>query len=166
MAAEQLARAREIVRRAGTAAIAAHLALTEAFCALCRGDLAAAARLLEARLAADGGVGALGEALGVAPLLVEAWTGLSRVAEAARRAEDELRATGRTARPRRPLPEEPLTAQETRIAGLGAQGHSNAEIAAALFLGTKTVEHHLSGVYRKRGLRSRIGLARPRPPGP
>ena len=83
----------------------------------------------------------------------------------ARQAEDELRATGRTARPRRPLTDEPLTAQETRIAVLAAQGYSNAEIAAALFLSPKTVEHHLSSVYRKRGLRSRVGLARLFPPG-
>ena len=40
-----------------------------------------------------------------------------------------------------------------------AQGLSNREIAAALFLSPKTVEHHLSSVYRKRGLRSRVQLA-------
>jgi hypothetical protein len=36
---------------------------------------------------------------------------------------------------------------------------SNKEIAAALFLSPKTVEHHLSSVYRKRGFRSRAELA-------
>ena len=77
----------------------------------------------------------------------------------ARRAEDELRATGRTARPRRPLLEEPLTPQETRIAALAAEGMANREIAGALFLSPKTVEHHLTTVYRKRGLRSRAQLA-------
>ena len=77
----------------------------------------------------------------------------------ATRAEDELRATGRTARPRRPLPEEPLTPQETRIAALAADGMANREIAGALFLSPKTVEHHLTTVYRKRGLRSRAQLA-------
>jgi hypothetical protein len=50
-----------------------------------------AARLLEERLAADGGVGALGEPLGVAPLLVEAWTGLGRQAEAAALAGEHAR---------------------------------------------------------------------------
>ena len=40
-----------------------------------------------------------------------------------------------------------------------AQGLSNREIAAALFLSPKTVEHHLSTVYRKKGLRSRVQLA-------
>ena len=74
-------------------------------------------------------------------------------------AETELRATGQTARPRRPLAEEPLTSQETRVAMSAAQGMSNREIAAALFLSPKTVEHHLSSVYRKRGLRSRVQLA-------
>ena len=78
----------------------------------------------------------------------------------AQRAEAELRATGLSARPRRPLPVEPLTPQETRIAGLAAQGLSNRDIAAAVVLSPKTVEHHLSRVYRKRGLRSRTQLAR------
>ena len=77
----------------------------------------------------------------------------------AQRAETELRATGRTARPRRLLAEEPLTSQETRVAVLAAQGLSNREIAAMLFLSPKTVEHHLSSVYRKRG------PAFPRPAG-
>ena len=40
-----------------------------------------------------------------------------------------------------------------------AKGLSNKEIAAALFLSPKTVEHHLSSVYRKRGFRSRAELA-------
>ena len=83
----------------------------------------------------------------------------------ARRAGEELRATGRTARPRRPLPEKPLTPQETRIAVPAGRGASNREIAAELFLSPKTVEHHLSSVYRKRGLRSRVQLARLLPPG-
>jgi DNA-binding CsgD family transcriptional regulator len=77
----------------------------------------------------------------------------------AHRAEEELRATGRTARPRAVLLEEPLTPQETRIAALAAEGLSNRDIAAALFLSPKTIEHHLSTVYRKRGLRSRAQLA-------
>jgi DNA-binding NarL/FixJ family response regulator len=83
----------------------------------------------------------------------------------ARRAEEELRATGRSARPRRPLLEEPLTPQEIRIATLAAEGLPNREIGAALFLSPKTVEHHLSTVYRKRGLRSRAQLARLFTPG-
>ena len=54
---------------------------------------------------------------------------------------------------------EPLTAQETRVALMVAQGLPNREVAAALFLSPKTVEHHLSNIFRKRGLRSRTELA-------
>ena len=39
-----LARARELTDRAGTSSVAAHQALTSAFCALCRGDAADAVR--------------------------------------------------------------------------------------------------------------------------
>ena len=51
-----------------------------------------------------------------------------------------------------------LTETETRVAELAAAGHSNKEIAAALFMGVSTVEAHLSHVYRKLGIRSRAGL--------
>jgi DNA-binding NarL/FixJ family response regulator len=77
----------------------------------------------------------------------------------AQRAADELAATGATARPRRPLASEPLTSQETRVALLVARGLPNREIAAALFLSPKTVEHHLASVFRKRGFRSRTEVA-------
>jgi DNA-binding NarL/FixJ family response regulator len=249
-----LERARVLTDRAGTTSVHAHQAITAAFCALCRGDLAETAALLETRIAADGGVGSMGEPLGVAPTLVEAYLGLGRVADAAalaeryaavtppsppataalvarcraltiadkeaaaeafqaalaahaqamtafeaartrllygarlrragqrvaarqqlraaldafvamdltawaQRAADELAATGATARPRRPLAAEPLTSQETRVALLVARGLSNREVAAALFLSPKTVEHHLASVFRKRGFRSRTELA-------
>lgn len=78
-----LDRARALTDRAGTTSVAAHQAITAAFCALCRGDLVQTAELLEARIAADGGVGPLGEPLGVAPDLVEAYVGLGRADEAA-----------------------------------------------------------------------------------
>jgi DNA-binding NarL/FixJ family response regulator len=78
----------------------------------------------------------------------------------ARRAREELAATGATARRRGPEPDEPLTSQETRVALLVAQGMSNREVAAALFLSPKTVERHLGSVFRKRGFRSRVDLAR------
>lgn len=253
-AQEALATARELVVRAGTETVAAHLALTDAYCALCRGDLEGIVDLLEARLDVDDGRGAMGEPLGVAPPLIEAYAGLRRIEDAVtlteryvaanpnpkpahaalaarcraltatdddamasfeaalaahadaldtfemertrlllgtrlrrasrridarkhlRHARDqfdawglthwtnlathELRATGETARPRRPMPTEPLTSQETRIANLVAQGLSNREVAAALFLSPKTVEYHLTSVYRKRGWRSRTELTR------
>jgi DNA-binding CsgD family transcriptional regulator len=47
-----------------------------------------------------------------------------------------------------------------QIARLVAAGASNREVAATLFLSTKTVEHHLSAAYRKAGVRSRTQLAR------
>lgn len=254
-AERSLARARALTDRAGTTTHAAHQAITAAFCALCRGDLSGVVTLLEARVAADGGIGASGEPLGVAPMLVEAYLGLGRAddarllatrfaeatppgspalsvalsmrcealtvaeeatAEAAvaaalaahaeggdpfetartrllyggrlRRAghriaarqhltaaretfagmdlthwvgvaERELAATGATARRQPTTGTEPLTSQETRVAILAAQGMSNKEIGAALFLSPKTVERHLGSVFRKRGFRSRTELA-------
>jgi DNA-binding CsgD family transcriptional regulator len=55
---------------------------------------------------------------------------------------------------------EGLTAAERRVAALVAEGHTNREVAAALFLGERTVETHLSHVYAKLGVRSRVELAR------
>ncbi len=81
-AERSLARARELTDRAGTTAHAAHQAITAAFCALCRGDLNEVVALLEARVFADGGIGASGEPLGVAPMLVEAYLGLGRTDDA------------------------------------------------------------------------------------
>ena len=249
-----LARARSLVDRAEVAGVAAHHGLTVAFCALCRGDLEEVVGVLEARVAADGGVGSMGEPFGVAPLLVEAYAGLGRDDEATelaarfaaatspsapartlalvrrcqglaaaqvedaaaayesalaahaasgdefetartrllfgsrlrrdgrrsaarehlRRAQDsfsrmdlthwaeqaahELAATGATAR-KRGAPDQPLTSQETRVALLVAEGKSNKEVAAALFLSPKTVEHHVGSIFRKRGFKSRSELA-------
>ena len=68
------------------------------------------------------------------------------------RTRDELaRIGGRVAQQR-------LTASEWRVAELAAEGRSNKEIAAALFVTAHTVETHLSSVYRKLGIRSRAGL--------
>ncbi len=75
------------------------------------------------------------------------------------RAAHELAGTGERTRSR-DATREPLTSQETRVALLVAQGLKNREVAAALFLSPKTVEHHLGAVLRKRGLRSRTELAR------
>jgi DNA-binding CsgD family transcriptional regulator len=57
-------------------------------------------------------------------------------------------------------PPDELTETETQIARLAAQGLSNPEIAAALFVSRKTVEANLSKAYRKLGVRSRVELAR------
>ena len=53
-----------------------------------------------------------------------------------------------------------LTAAERRVAALAAEGRTNREVAATLFLGERTVETHLSHVYAKLGVRSRAELAR------
>jgi DNA-binding CsgD family transcriptional regulator len=52
-----------------------------------------------------------------------------------------------------------LTATELQIAELVAEGRSNKEVAAALFVSVKTVEANLSRVYAKLGIRSRAALA-------
>ena len=51
-----------------------------------------------------------------------------------------------------------LTPQEAEIAALIADGASNREAAAELFLSPKTVEYHLTRVYRKLGIRTRSEL--------
>jgi DNA-binding CsgD family transcriptional regulator len=56
--------------------------------------------------------------------------------------------------------EEGLTAAERRVAALAAEGRTNREVAAELFLSQRTVETHLSHVYAKLGIRSRTELAR------
>ncbi|MGY1808266.1 AAA family ATPase [Blastococcus sp. SYSU D00669] len=254
-AAEALARARELEERAGVLDGAVQLHLADAFTALCRGDLARVAAVLEERIAADGGRLMRGEyELAVAPDLAEAYLGLGRRDDAAalaarhaalhrdspvpgiradverlagllatddaaadaaferahealaaaadpfaaartrllhgarlrragrrvearaqldraveafdgmgldgwtRRARGELAATGLRAR-RGPAAGEELTSQETRVALLVAQGLANKEVAAALFLSPKTVEHHVTSILRKRGLRSRAAVA-------
>ncbi len=53
-----------------------------------------------------------------------------------------------------------LTPTEHRIAGLVAEGMTNREVAATLFVTPKTVESALTRVYRKLGVRSRTELAR------
>jgi DNA-binding CsgD family transcriptional regulator len=52
-----------------------------------------------------------------------------------------------------------LTDAERRIAELVAEGRSNKEVAAALFVSVKTVEVTLTRVYRKLGVHSRAELA-------
>jgi DNA-binding CsgD family transcriptional regulator len=76
------------------------------------------------------------------------------------RASAELRATGERARRRAPDTADQLTAQELQVAQLIAEGATNREAAAALFVTPKTIETHLSHVYRKVGVRSRVELSR------
>ena len=55
---------------------------------------------------------------------------------------------------------ESLTPSERRIAVTAAEGASNAEIAQALFVTVKTVEMHLTHIYRKLDISGRSELAR------
>ncbi|HSE80911.1 MAG TPA: AAA family ATPase [Gaiellaceae bacterium] len=78
----------------------------------------------------------------------------------AERARVELRASGETARKRDPSTADQLTPQELQIARLVAEGLSNKEVAAQLFLSPRTIEHHLRHVFAKLGIKSRTQLAR------
>jgi DNA-binding CsgD family transcriptional regulator len=78
----------------------------------------------------------------------------------AERAREELRASGETVRKRDPALVDELTPRELEIALQVADGGTNKEVAARLFLSPKTVELHLGRVYRKLGIRSRTELAR------
>ncbi|MFF7888777.1 ATP-binding protein [Streptomyces sp. NPDC020794] len=84
--------------------------------------------------------------------------GASAFAERARR---ELLATGETVRPR-PIDvddlREALTAQERQVARLAADGLTNSEIGAELFISPRTVEWHLGKVFTKLDVKSRNKL--------
>jgi DNA-binding CsgD family transcriptional regulator len=55
---------------------------------------------------------------------------------------------------------EGLTPAERRVADLVAEGRTNRQVAATLFLSERTVATHLSHIYAKLGVRSRTELAR------
>ncbi len=76
----------------------------------------------------------------------------------AERARRELLATGETVRKRTVETRDDLTAQEAEVARLAADGQTNPEIGAALFLSPRTVEWHLRKVFRKLRVSSRREL--------
>jgi DNA-binding CsgD family transcriptional regulator/tetratricopeptide (TPR) repeat protein len=78
----------------------------------------------------------------------------------AERAAAELRATGETIRSSDEARSDELTPQELEIARLVGGGATNREAATALYLSPKTIEAHLSRIYRKLRVRSRTELAR------
>ena len=76
----------------------------------------------------------------------------------ARRAYDELTATGEKVRHWTPIGVESLTPSERRVAEMAANGMTNRQIAQSLFLTVKTIETHLAATYDKLGIRSRQRL--------
>jgi DNA-binding CsgD family transcriptional regulator len=73
-------------------------------------------------------------------------------------ARAELRASGATLRRGPAQHGEQLTPQELQIALHVADGKTNRQVAASLFLSPRTIELHLTRVYRKLGLHSRAEL--------
>jgi DNA-binding CsgD family transcriptional regulator len=89
---------------------------------------------------------------------LEAFTGMG-VEGFARRAERELLATGERVHTRAMGARDQLTPQEAQISRLVAEGQTNREIAAQLFISPSTVEYHLRKVFRKLAVKSRTQLA-------
>jgi len=76
------------------------------------------------------------------------------------RANQELRASGETARKRNPSTLVKLTPTELQIAQLVSSGLSNKEVAAQCWISPRTVAFHLRNVFTKAGVTSRGELAR------
>jgi DNA-binding CsgD family transcriptional regulator len=136
------------------------------------GDVASAVELLEQALAQHQLAGdPFGRARTLLALGVVRRRGRQKRAardtiEAALAGFEELGAAGWAAKARAELGrisgrrrDEGLTPAEQRVAALVAEGRTNREVAAALFLGERTVESHLTQVYSKLGVRSRTELA-------
>ncbi|WP_243709510.1 LuxR family transcriptional regulator [Micromonospora sp. 15K316] len=87
-------------------------------------------------------------------LAAEAW---------ADQATAELRAAGESVGAPDPAAVRLLTGQQLRIAQLVAEGATNREVAARMFLSTRTVDHHLRNIFHRLGVRSRTELARALP---
>jgi DNA-binding CsgD family transcriptional regulator len=127
------------LERADAAAALVPVALQRARTTLCLGRvLRRSKRRADARVALERAVTAF-VAAGSPP-----WVALARA--------DLARIGGRTRT-------DGLTPTEERVAGLVSEGRTNKEVAAVLFVSTRTVEAHLTSVYGKLGVRSRGRLA-------
>jgi DNA-binding NarL/FixJ family response regulator len=71
-----------------------------------------------------------------------------------------LALTGEKARRRDPSTLDQLTPQELQIAGLVADGLTNRQIAAQVYLSPRTIDYHLRKVFSKLGVTSRTELVR------
>ena len=76
----------------------------------------------------------------------------------AARVNDELRAAGGAVRGNTTQGVATLTPQELQVAITVAKGATNREAGAELYVSPKTIEFHLSQIYRKLGIRSRSEL--------
>ena len=76
----------------------------------------------------------------------------------------ELLATGEKVREREVDTYSQLTPQEEHIVRLAGKGRTNPEIAAELFLSTRTIEWHFRKVFAKLGITSRRDLHNAVPP--
>ncbi|MEV6376208.1 helix-turn-helix transcriptional regulator [Micromonospora musae] len=94
--------------------------------------------------------------------LHDAWETFTLLAAGAwaDQATAELRAAGESVGAPDPAAARLLTGQQLRIAQLVAEGATNREVAARMFLSTRTVDHHLRNIFHRLGVRSRTELAR------
>lgn len=76
------------------------------------------------------------------------------------RARSELRVSGATARKRIPSAIDQLTPQELQVTQFVAEGATNKEVAARLFLSPRTIDYHLRKIFTKLGITSRAELIR------
>ncbi|MEV6371177.1 LuxR C-terminal-related transcriptional regulator [Micromonospora musae] len=97
--------------------------------------------------------------------LHDAWETFTLLAAGAwaDQATAELRAAGESVGAPDPAAARLLTGQQLRIAQLVAEGATNREVAARMFLSTRTVDHHLRNIFHRLGVRSRTELARALP---
>jgi DNA-binding CsgD family transcriptional regulator len=159
--------------RLGSERVVAHVVRSRGLIAAAAGDIGSAAALLDdavARLDAVDDPFGRGRAmlqLGVVRLRLREKRAARDVLESSLSTFEQLGAEGWAARARGELTRiggrtrlEGLSPSEARVASLVAEGRTNREIAAALFLGEATVASHLSHIYAKLGIRSRTELAR------
>lgn len=105
--------------------------------------------------------GAAGYALKQAPA-GELARGIRTVATGARHLSPSLSDRAIDAyvrRAERPQPEDTLTVREREVLRFAAEGRSNAEVAALLFISRRTVETHRARAMKKLGLRNHVELA-------